>query len=508
MKKYLFFIVLAIPYSLFGQNAWDAYRYSNVSYQGTARSIALGNAVTALGGDFASIGLNPAAAGIYHYSEFSFSPAFTTRYSQVEYFKEPASDRYTRLGISEFGYVGSRNASRRKQRSIQISFAAGYNKVQDFTHQTSVKFNGSTTSWLSAAATLTDGISFKRLEHAEGYNPYFDSNAPWRSVLAWNTYLLDLVPGSDNQYVGGTENIDHDNKEIYVGGLLDQRFLRESKGSMGDYLFALSSGFNDRVFVGASLVFRNIYYTTFEKYMETAQNPQTFQTGFKEFSHTYHQTTTGSGFHMKAGIIALPFDNLRVGLSLSTPTWTTLTDEWQERMTARFIDGYEHADSPYGRYTYKVQTPWRYNVGFTYLIGNAGLVSVDYEGVDYRNMKISDLYDKLEFAKENEEIRFGSTDFRFGMSHIIRAGAEIRMASFSLRGGYSYYGAGEAQLNDSHMVSGGLGVRGKRSFVDVGISYRLKESEYFTLYDIEDTPAPGINTLTRLRIAFTFGVRF
>ena len=147
-------------------------------------------------------------------------------------------------------------------------------------------------------------------------------------------------------------------------------------------------------------------------------------------------------------------------------------------------------------------------MGFTYLIGNAGLVSVDYEGVDYRNMKISDLYDKLEFAKENEEIRFGSTDFRFGMSHIIRAGAEIRMASFSLRGGYSYYGAGEAQLNDSHMVSGGLGVRGKRSFADVGISYRLKESEYFTLYDIEDTPAPGINTLTRLRIAFTFGVRF
>jgi len=508
MKKYLILLAWIVPYTLFGQNAWDAYRYSHISYQGSARSLALGNAVTALGGDFTSISMNPAAAGLYHYSEFSFTPAFTTRFSQVDYFNQPANDKYTRLGVSEFGYVGSWNLSGKRQGPITLSFAAGYNKVQDFTHQTSVLLNGSTTSWLSSAATLTDGISFEKLEHKDGYNPYYDSGAPWRSVLAWNTYLLDLIPDTHNQYIGRTENIDHDNQEIYVGGLLDQRFLRESKGSMGDYVFALGSNFNDRIFVGASFAFRNIHYRTFEKYVETAQNPQEFQTGFRDFSHTYQQTTTGSGFHMKVGIIALPLNNLRIGAAFTTPTWTTLTDEWQERMTARFVDGYEHEDSPYGRYSYKVQTPWRYSVGATYLLGNTGLISVDYEGVDYRNMNMSALYDKMEFAKENDDIRLGSPDYRFGISHIIRAGAEFRIGTFSLRGGYSYYSAGEELLNDSHRVSGGLGIRGKRSFADVGVSYRLKENEYFSLYDIADTPAPGMNTLTRLRVAFTVGFRF
>lgn len=111
MKKYLILLAWIVPYTLFGQNAWDAYRYSHVSYQGSARSLALGNAVTALGGDFTSISMNPAAAGLYHYSEFSFTPAFTTRFSQVDYFNQPANDKYTRLGVSEFGYVGSWNLS-------------------------------------------------------------------------------------------------------------------------------------------------------------------------------------------------------------------------------------------------------------------------------------------------------------------------------------------------------------------------------------------------------------
>ena len=52
------------PFALAGQNAWDAMRYSQVNYQGTARSLALGNAVTALGGDFGSITLNPAASAV------------------------------------------------------------------------------------------------------------------------------------------------------------------------------------------------------------------------------------------------------------------------------------------------------------------------------------------------------------------------------------------------------------------------------------------------------------
>ena len=509
MRKHLILIVLLVPCSLFGQNAWDAFRYSQLSYQGTARSMAFGNAGTALGGDFGSLSLNPAASALYPYAEITFTPALTTEFSQVNYFGQPDSEKYNKLGVSELGFVGSRNTSNSRG-LVSFSYALGYNKVQDFTQLTSVRYNGSNTSWLTPVATLTDGIPSHKLEQTtDGYNPYYDSNAPWRSILAWNTYLLDLVPGTDDQYIAGTENLDEEQKEIYVGGLLDQRFLKESKGSMGDYLLNMGFNFNDRIFVGTSLTFRNIYYRTYEKFTETAQNAREFQTGFSSFSHTYSQITTGSGFNVKLGVIALLVDNLRLGLSVTTPTWTSRTDEWQEKMSAQFLDGKEYADSPYGTYSYKVRTPWRYNAGLSYVFGNVGLITLDYEGVDYTTMHMAAYHDRTVFEDENRDIRNGSSAYQFKMSHIFRAGAEVRIASLiALRGGYSFYSAGEEGLPDTHMVSGGLGIRGKQFFADLGASYRLKQSEYFSLYDIEGQPAPGINTLSRLRVALTLGFRY
>jgi hypothetical protein len=138
-----------------------------------------------------------------------------------------------------------------------------------------------------------------------------------------------------------------------------------------------------------------------------------------------------------------------------------------------------------------------------------GLITLDYEGVDYTTMHMAAYHDRTVFEDENRDIRNGSSAYQFKMSHIFRAGAEVRIASLiALRGGYSFYSAGEEGLPDTHMVSGGLGIRGKQFFADLGASYRLKQSEYFSLYDIEGQPAPGINTLSRLRVALTLGFRF
>ena len=49
--------------------------FSQTFYEGTARTAAMGNAFTALGGDIGALSLNPASSGIYKYSEFSISPS-------------------------------------------------------------------------------------------------------------------------------------------------------------------------------------------------------------------------------------------------------------------------------------------------------------------------------------------------------------------------------------------------------------------------------------------------
>jgi hypothetical protein len=505
MKKYLILIALVFPISLSGQNAWDALRYSHLNYQGTARSMALGNAVTALGGDFGSIMLNPAASAVYPYSEITFTPSLSTQFSRVSYFGQETDDRYTRGGVSNVGYVGTLDLSN-STGLISLSFAAGYNKVQDFTMRTSVRMNDAVTSWLSPVATMTDGIPYTDLESGDDYNPYYDSNAAWRSILAWDTYLLDPLPGTTDQYIGATENLD--GEMIVVGGPLDQRFIKESRGSMGEYLLNMGANIGNRFFAAYSLNFRNIYYRTYEKFTETSQNPEHFETGFSSFSHSYDQITTGIGFNMKFGIIAIPFKNMRLGASVTSPTWTSLTDEWQEYMTAEFLAGNQSSSSPIGVFSYKVRTPWRFNAGLAYTFGTFGLISIDYEGVDYSTMKLATRNDRWAFEDENELIRYGSENTRFLFANNIRAGLEIRIAQMAIRGGYSYYGSPERSFEATHVASGGLGFRADQFFADMGASYRLGETEGFSLYDTGDDQIHGQNTMSRFRLMFTVGLRF
>ena len=65
MKKQTIAILLLAAFAADAgaQTVADALRFSDNNYYGTARSISMGNAFTALGGDLGSISLNPAGSG-------------------------------------------------------------------------------------------------------------------------------------------------------------------------------------------------------------------------------------------------------------------------------------------------------------------------------------------------------------------------------------------------------------------------------------------------------------
>ncbi|MBO7255971.1 MAG: TonB-dependent receptor, partial [Bacteroidales bacterium] len=69
MKKYILLLsILTIAsFSGYSQNMYDALRYSQLYYEGTARSMGLGNAMVSLGGDLGALSYNPAASGVYRY---------------------------------------------------------------------------------------------------------------------------------------------------------------------------------------------------------------------------------------------------------------------------------------------------------------------------------------------------------------------------------------------------------------------------------------------------------
>ena len=78
MKKILVIAAfLAAAAGAGAQNIYDAITYSENNYFGTARSMALGNAVTALGGDLGSIGINPAGSAVAGYGQFTITPGLS-----------------------------------------------------------------------------------------------------------------------------------------------------------------------------------------------------------------------------------------------------------------------------------------------------------------------------------------------------------------------------------------------------------------------------------------------
>ena len=506
--------IAAIPLLVQGQSAFDALRYSQNFYTGTARSAAMGNAVTALGGDFGSISMNPAGSAVYPYSEFVFTPSLHNSVVQADYLGASYDESLTRLGISNIGYVGSRKTSNYSG-VVGISFGIGYNGLNNYTHRLSLSGVTNQSSWLAALACNTSGINSTNMDWNDYQNPFNSSSAPWRTLLAWNTSLLDTIPGTGGrEYVGATEAFF--GNELGIPGNIRQDFYRKSVGNSGEYVFNFGLNISHRLFLGANLGVQSINYETRERYSETVVHPDDFfQTQFNNFTHTYHQKTIGTGVNLKVGAILVPVDNLRLGASISTPTWMTLNEEWEESIAANFSDGWSQLlQSPLGEYEYRVNTPFRWNVGMAYTFGAYGAISVDYEKVAYNKIEMSSAESSMSnpFYDENIFIKR-----EFTRASNLRAGLELNLNSeFSLRGGYAFYGNPEKNWGThTHIASLGIGLQTGSFFTDFAFMQQFAQKENFSLYDdvMEGSavvyPAPvGTQTTSNWKLLLSLGFRF
>ena len=477
-------IVLALLASnlIFGQGAIDALRFSQIKYEGTARSMALGNAFTSLGGDIYSMSINPASSAIFRYNEFVFTPSLLNESVNTQYINNKESENWIKPGVSNLGFVGKIKVGSGGYGLQSVSFGIAVNKLSNFTSRSYSSGINAQSSWLGSLAEGLGGVYNGDLNINDSWNPFYDyPGASWREILAWNSNLLDPLPDSDYDYIGATENIR--NMQIVMGGPVDQQFYREKRGSISEIVFNAGANIADRFFIGANIGLQSISFSDFQKYSEVAQNPTDFDSKFSSFTHTYRLNSEGAGINFKVGFIALPFAGLRLGGSITTPTWHLIKDEWDETIDARYSDGYKSSIlSPVGEYSYRVNSPFRWNLGASYIFGKTALISLDYEGVDYSSITmLSENGDKFEFRDANNYI---SSNFQ--ATHILRGGIEIKpVPSIALRAGYTLYGNPEKSFgSEVEYISGGVGISGnKGSFVDVGFRKRMSNSESFSLYD-------------------------
>lgn len=545
MRKTAFIILFALAaMSAQAQTAYDAFRFSERNYEGTARSVAMGNAFTALGGDLGSIGINPAGSAVAKYSQFTITPSLTVStntthgvspYSDgyLPYFEKQFKQTATHFAIPNFGMTFNWDTGRSSGLK-NVTFGFVMNRVNDWNEDVFAKGRNSTTSFMGAMAT--EATEMGLLGSNLNMNNAYDYD-PWKYVVGYQSGMISTFGGYDDQFVGASELLQENNMgdtEIFLGGLLDQSYGRRVRGGKNDYLINLGFNISDFLYIGANLGITSMNYTYDEYFKEVAVDPDDFgiefdngKAYFDRMKYKYSYGANTSGVYGKFGFILTPGLGLRIGAAIQTPTGTTVNEYWyysgETTYTDNSFNGY--ADSPEGEDQYRFSEPWRANFGIAWTLGKFAVFSADYEMCNYSSMKFkrNGFDDGREyFIDLNDEIRS-----IYGKSQMFRAGVEIKPVDvLALRAGYGVTTSPEKfNLNGEQLdipaaqnVSFGLGFISRKSFfADVACRYAFTSDEYFMPYNdymfdadgnVTDFAPEILNRKDAWKVLLTLGWRF
>lgn len=495
---------------------YNALLFSSQYYDGTARSVGMGNAMTSLGGDLGALSYNPAASGIYRYSEITITPSVYSNVTNTSFLGNDYRSGRSRFSLSNVGWVGSFDTGRtRGLLNFNLSITANQSNNLAFSSSAQGLQNSSSyLGYLSASMTGMNPDKITMPQDGDPYRPFYYSNAAWDQILAWNTGLVDTLPGGSGNYIGATENISENG--IYIPGTLIQNYRKVRTGYVEDVIINASGNIDNIFFFGVNLTLQSIWSSEYTAISETAGNPSNFSmetggSGFTDFTREYRMTTSGMGVNVEAGFIVRPVAGLTVGGSISTPTWMYLNETYMMSMsgyTAQY--GGAAIDSPVGEYSYRVTSPFRWNLGIGYTIGNFMAIGVDYERTDYSGIFMSDYNgDRNAFASENEYM-----SKYYQSVNNVRAGIEAwPIPQLAIRLGYNYYGSSEKNFNsERHYASAGIGFRTASGFfIDAAYQQQCNDNDLtFALYpDYDNSTSPVVSErFFNWKVLLTIGWRF
>lgn len=450
MKKIILIAALLAASAAAGaQNMYDAINFSNNQYFGTARSMALGGAVTALGGDLGSIAVNPAGSAVAAYGQFSITPGLTISSVTSAYSPEGENafglgnqSSRTRMALPNIGLTMKYDTGRRYGVK-SVTFGLVSTQTDNYNFSAQGFGTNSRTSKIAEFANAATGYYEDVLKE---YNSFNNSDVPWDILTAYQGGMFGSY-GQDGVYAGVSEAISEGGEYPYVPGALAQTSYLSKRGSKNDLVMNLGLNISDRIYVGFNLGLPTARYRYSESFYEAAVNPDQFlityddgyETCFTGGSYNYQYLADMAGIYAKVGIIVRPFDGLRLGASFQTPTSFTISETWQYSASTSFDDSYynDNATSPQGEYDYTLRTPYRASFGAAFTFGNRGFISADYELADYSVMRFREI--REDRMSEDAFLSQNWTNKYFaGISHAFRLGGELKLnPEWALRAGYA-----------------------------------------------------------------------
>lgn len=472
------FLSAAFALSAGAQNMYDAYTLSENHYGGTARSIALGNALTAVGGDLGSLTINPAGSAVAGYSQFALTPNISiskiTSQGDDWGLGDKVRTDHTRFNLYNIGMTfdfDTGNAYGVKR----YTFGIVANASQNFLGDLYASGLNNRTSFMGCYAAGSDGFAAADLNRYSAYQDY--SPAWWHSIMAYQSGMIATNNADADQYIAASEKVWPDGS-IGVAGDLDQRFGRTTLGSKTDLLVNFGMDIGDFLYLGANLGMVSANYKCDSYIYEAAVNDNDFALdfgadGIKYFNSARvreHLTWDASGVYAKIGAILTPGGGLRFGAAIQTPTAMTVNERYSIDGYTRYRSSGDNAESysPTNEYSFGVKNPFRYSLGVAWTVGGVLLVSADYEACNYGSMRLrtaDEWEDTNIFAAENQDI-----PQYFGKSRILRAGLEVKPdPSLALRVGYNLTSSPELDAN-------GKNIDADRTSVALGLGYSSKGS--------------------------------
>jgi hypothetical protein len=540
-KRLTFAMALALGAQLLSAQAtiYDAVRVTGSDLNGTARYVGMGGAMSALGGDITTMSTNPAGIGIYRSSDAMISFGLQRVETESKYSGATKSNDQTFGSFDNLGFVYSYKVGNNTPVRY-VNFGFNYRKSKSFDRNTTA--SGTYASSLSEQMANMTNLSGASVDELEASSAFGNQNIPWLGIMGYDSYQVNPWYNS-NGNLGGYDPFYQSGDEV------DGVYKSKERGGLHDFDFNVALNIRDRVYFGATIGAHYLDYSRRTTYSEDFYNSGT---GFGGYDLNNYYSVDGSGVDFKVGVIIRPIEDspFRIGAAISTPTFYRLT-EYNNASINYDVDVYENDQyvakqgSTYtqdsngydleSETTYKVFTPWKYNLSLGYTLGSELAIGAEYEYADYSTCRLK--YDD----GETMELETDDASSMLKGVHTFKIGAEYKIIpEFAFRVGYNHVSAAmtdnafkwlpsystrtDADYSNVKAVNNytfGIGYRGKSFYADLGYVYSARKEQLhpFHAYELDsnnnyvenvtlaNTNLTKVNTNTS-KLVITLGMRF
>ncbi len=311
---------------------------------------------------------------------------------------------------------------------------------------------------LVVGASVNRLQSYERLREYGGLNPVLPAGA--------NFYPEFVDPATPVQQQG----------EVALGGA---KYAFSAGGAVEMW---------QGVMVGVALRVPFGRYTAFDRLDEEYLNAGGDHLERYASIETLNAEFAGAG--LSAGLATQIAFGLQFGLTLETPTYLSVSEDFETEYYALFADNYVDEEEITGAFDYNVVTPWRLGAGLAYELGSlsiaGGAVFIDWSQLSFRGES------DIAYLQEQNQL------IRDNLQPVVqtRVGASYAFDGLTLRGGLA--NMPDAFRTGFETASGERGDAARR-YISAGLSFRLAPqlwmdaswqqqsfNDIYTLYAPED----------------------